>query len=299
MNEIVKYNNNFNNIGLRNFNANELDILMAICSRMREKGDAEISFHFDKLKKLIKYSDNTSSFVKDLENTYDKLISIKLKIGNERKFVKFVLFTRYSVNSDNQTIDISINKDFAWVLNELNVTFTSFELQEFIELKSSYTKEFFRRMKQFKSTGLWKVSLEDFKQMLDIPSSYKASDIDKRVLMPIENELGIKHNLKIKKIYSCKGRGRPLLSSFEFKFNKELSSVKISRTKKINFNNFIGRKVRLYDSNFQRFNVMTVLSVEGKEMPTVRLQNVDDEYVQEFAFNSLEHLKNWFEKNKI
>ena len=52
MNEIVKYNNNFNNIGLRNFNANELDILMAICSRMREKGEEEITFHFDKLKKL-------------------------------------------------------------------------------------------------------------------------------------------------------------------------------------------------------------------------------------------------------
>ena len=75
MNEIVKYNNNFNNIGLRNFNANELDILMAICSRMREKGEEEITFHFDKLKKLIKYSDKTNTFVKDLENTYDKLIS--------------------------------------------------------------------------------------------------------------------------------------------------------------------------------------------------------------------------------
>ena len=121
---------------------------------MREKGEEEITFHFDKLKKLIKYSEKTNTFVKNLENTYDKLISIKLKIGDKRKFVKFVLFTRYSVNSDSQTIDIAVNKDFAWVLNELNVTFTSFELQEFIELKSSYSKEFYRRMKQFKTTRI-------------------------------------------------------------------------------------------------------------------------------------------------
>ena len=105
MNEVVKYNNNFNNISLRNFNANELDILMAICSRMKEKGEEEITFQFDKLKKLINYSDNTSAtFVKDLESTYDKLISIKLKVGDERRFIKFVLFTRYSVDVDKRQL---------------------------------------------------------------------------------------------------------------------------------------------------------------------------------------------------
>lgn len=97
MNEVVKYNNNFNNISLRNFNANELDILMAICSRMKEKGEEEITFHFDKLKKLINYSDNTSAtFVKDLESTYDKLISIKLKVGDERRFKVCAVYSIFS-----------------------------------------------------------------------------------------------------------------------------------------------------------------------------------------------------------
>ena len=32
---------------------------MAICSRMKEKEEEVITFHFDKLKKLINYSDNT------------------------------------------------------------------------------------------------------------------------------------------------------------------------------------------------------------------------------------------------
>ena len=42
---------------------------------MKEKEEEVITFHFDKLKKLINYSDNTpATFVKDLESTYDKLI---------------------------------------------------------------------------------------------------------------------------------------------------------------------------------------------------------------------------------
>ena len=200
MNEVLKYNNNFNNISLRNFNANELDILMAICSGMKEKGEEEITFHFDKLKKLVNYSDNTSAtFIKDLESTYDKLISIKLKVGDERRFIKFVLFTRYSVDVDEKTVEIAVNKEFAWVLNELNVTFTAFELKEFISLKSSYAKEFYRRMKQFKSTGKWNISLEDFKRIMDIPVNYRMCDIDVWVLKPIQKELGDKFKLKIKK----------------------------------------------------------------------------------------------------
>lgn len=254
MNNIVKYHNNFNGIGLRNFNSNELNILMAICSRMKEKGEKEITFHFDKLKKLVNYSDNTSAtFIKDLESTYDKLISIKLKVGDERRFIKFVLFTRYSVDVDEKTVEIAVNKEFAWVLNELNVTFTAFELKEFISLKSSYAKEFYRRMKQFKSTGIWRVSIEEFRKLLDVSEKYKIGETDKWVLKLIQKELGDKFKLKIKKIYSKKSRGRPSVSGFEFTFSKEkYQAEETSKTKnrkevKTPSDFFIHRKIRMMD----------------------------------------------------
>ena len=302
MNEIVKYRNEMNKVALRNFKSKELDLFIAIVSRMREKGEQEITFTFDYLKELIKYetSHSTDLFYKELKSMYDKLIQCVWGWENEKEIVRFVLFTRYKVDKDNQTVKVKINEEFTWVLNVLTEgLFTRFELEEFIELKSSYTKEFYRRMKQFRTTGIWKVSIEEFRRLLDVPVNYRICDIDNWVLKPIQKELKEKYNLKIKKIYNAKGRGRPKVAGFEFTFEKEKVSRNLEQQEKIKFNNFIGRKVRLYDSNFQRFNVMTVLSVEGKEMPTIRLQNIDDEYVQEFAFNSLEHLKNWFEKNKI
>ena len=308
MNNIVKYHNNFNGIGLRNFNSNELNILMAICSRMREKGEEEITFHFDKLKKLINYSDNTSAtFVKDLESTYDKLISIKLKVGDERRFIKFVLFTRYSVDMEEKTVEIAVNKEFAWVLNELNVTFTAFELKEFLSLKSSYAKEFYRRMKQFKSTGIWRVSIEDFRKLLDVSEKYKIGEIDKWVLKPIQKELGDKFKLKVKKIYSKKSRGRPSVSGFEFTFSKEkYQTEETSKTKnrkeiKTPADFFIHRKIRMMDGITGMFNTLTIKSINEQKngMVVVKIQNVDDFYEQDFAFNSMEHFENWFRKYVI
>ena len=309
MNNIVKYHNSFNSIGLRNFNSNELNILMAICSRMKEKEEEVITFHFDKLKKLINYSDNTpATFVKDLESTYDKLISIKLKVGDERRFIKFVLFTRYSVDIEEKIVEIAVNKEFAWVLNALNVSFTAFELKEFLSLKSSYAKEFYRRMKQFKSTGIWRVSIEEFRKMLDISEKYKIGEIDKWVLKPIQKELGDRFNLKIKKLYNKKSRGRPSVSGFIFTFLKEDLEQRKERSiknKKIDKDSFISyflhRKVRMYDRMTEIFNVLAIESMRIKEDETVliRVQNVDDMYKQVFEFESIRHFENWFSKYGI
>ena len=282
---------------------------MAICSRMKEKEEEVITFHFDKLKKLINYSDNTpATFVKDLESTYDKLISIKLKVGDERRFIKFVLFTRYSVDIEEKIVEIAVNKEFAWVLNALNVSFTAFELKEFLSLKSSYAKEFYRRMKQFKSTGIWRVSIEEFRKMLDISEKYKIGEIDKWVLKPIQKELGDRFNLKIKKLYNKKSRGRPSVSGFIFTFLREDLEQRKERSienKKIDKDSFISyflhRKVRMYDRMTEMFNVLAIESMRIKEEETVliRVQNMDDMYKQVFEFESIRHFENWFSKYGI
>lgn len=50
--EIVKYSNQFNNQALRKFTALDLDLLMAIASRVRDKGTDEVAFTFEELKRL-------------------------------------------------------------------------------------------------------------------------------------------------------------------------------------------------------------------------------------------------------
>lgn len=123
-------------------------------------------------------------------------------------------------------MEVSVNDEFLFLLNELTSNFTRFELEEFVKFKSTYTKEFYRRIKQFRHTGVWKISIDEFNRLLGISESYKISDIDKRVFQPILSELGEKYNLKIIKKYSKKtGRGRSSVSGFEFHFKKENRKV--------------------------------------------------------------------------
>ena len=143
-NEIVKYNNDFNNQALRNFSSEELNLLVTFFHKLKEKGTDVLEYSFYELKKLI--------------------------------------------------------------MLEKNMT----------------VKEFYRRMKQFRKTGFWRCSIDEFRYLMDIPENYKITNIDTRVLKPIMRELGEKYNLKIEKKYGFSGgRGRSRVTGFEFKFSTE------------------------------------------------------------------------------
>ena len=254
MNEIVKYRNELNKVALRNFKSKELDLFIAIISRLRDK-EEEVIFSFDYLKSLIQYETSNSSetFYKELKSMYNKLIKCVYGWETEAEIVRFVLFTEYTIDKKNKTIKVGINKKYSWVLNAItDGLFTRFELEEFVKLKSSYTKEFYRRMKQFKNTGFWNVNLDEFKRLMDIPVNYRICDIDAKVLKPIQKELREKYGLKIQKTYDTKGRGRPVVSGLIFTFSKEESQSrkKIKEEKKEIkklADIFIHRKVRMRD----------------------------------------------------
>lgn len=309
MNEIVKYRNELNKVALRNFKSKELDLFIAIISRMRDK-EEEVTFSFDYLKNLIQYetSNSIETFHKELKSMYNKLIKCIYGWETEDEIVRFVLFTEYTIDKKNKTVKVGVNKKYSWVLNAItDGLFTRFELEEFVRLKSSYTKEFYRRMKQFRSTGFWSVNLDEFKRLMDIPVNYRMCDIDVKVLKPIQKELKEKYGLKIQKTYNTKGRGRPSVSGFEFTFSKEkYQAEETSKTKnrkeiKTPADFFIHRKVRMMDGVTGMFNTLTIKSINEQKngMVVVKIQNVDDFYEQDFAFNSMEHFENWFRKYVI
>jgi plasmid replication initiation protein len=226
MNEVVKYNNQMNDVNFKDFTPIELDLLMTICSKMKEQGLTIIEFSFEQLKRISNYDPKQSNkkFIKDLEKTYDKLIQLNFKIGDDRNFTKFVLFNEYTVKGDSGTVTIGVNPKFYFVLNELTSNFTRFELKEFINLKSKYSKECYRRLKQFRKTGLWTVEIEEFRRILDIPNSYKFCEINRSVLTPIIKELTpLFKNLQIEKIKkkgAYSGRGNKV-THIVFTFEKE------------------------------------------------------------------------------
>ncbi len=216
-NEVVKYHNKMNEIAFRKFSSIELNMFFSICYKMKEKRTNLVKLSFEDLKKLIKYKyTGLDRFISDLESMYDKIINVSFRIGDSRNFTKFIVFTTYKINSDEHYIEISLNKEFENILNDLTSNFTRFELEEFTKLRSSYSKQMFKLLAQYNSTGIYIISIEEFKRLLDIPVSYRPHHIDQRVLKPILEELQFYFkNLKVEKI-----KKKRSIEKFKFIFAK-------------------------------------------------------------------------------
>ncbi|WP_210144510.1 RepB family plasmid replication initiator protein, partial [Staphylococcus sp. GDY8P94P] len=218
--ETVVYRNEMNLVPLRKFTSTEVDLFFTLCSKLKEQDTRKLEIPFDELKHLSNYySRSQERFIKDLEHVYDKMLNLTYTEHNGKSFKKFVLFTSYELNAEDEYLSISINNDLKHVLNSITSDFTKFELQEMTYLKSTYAKNMFRILKQYKHTGYFKIEMDDLRERLDIPKSYKMNDINKRVFKPIINELGfIFKDLNINKISAKKSRK---IEWLEFTFEPE------------------------------------------------------------------------------
>lgn len=222
----VRYKNELNLVPMRNFDSVKMNLFFSICAKMKDKGLSKVQFTFEDLRELSAYKPTSiKRFSDDLEAVYNKMLQLTYRTEEAGIREKFVLFTGYRIDENNQTVDISVNPELAYIVNELSSEFTKFELQEFTGIRSSYTKTMYRLLKQYRSTGFYIVKIEDFRESLSIPNSYQMSDIDKQVLKPIKNELSEFFDpLKIKKIKARKGN-RIAMIEFRFKEKQEFEPV--------------------------------------------------------------------------
>lgn len=228
-NETVIYKNEMNLVPLRNFNSVEIDIFFSLCNKLKENGVDKVRVSFEELKAISNFSKterHSELFLSYLEKVYDKMLRLNYRTEDTKQIKKFVLFYDYTIDKEEKFIEISTHPNLIYILNSITGNFTKFELEEFTQLKSSYAKNMYRLLKQYKHTGYFKIKTEDFKERLDVAKSYQMSDINKRVFTPIMNELSpIFPNLQINKIKAKKGRKIEWLE-FTFEPEKRIHSKK-------------------------------------------------------------------------
>jgi len=196
----VRYQNELNLVPLKEFNAKEMDLFFALCARMKERGLDNVRFSFEELKELSEYKfTGNDRFVHDLENVYQKMISM-------------------SYRTDEMFVDVSVNPKLDYIINGLTTEVSRFELSAFTSIRSTYAKTLFRLLMQYRSTGYYIVRIEDFKERMDIPESYRQmGQIDQKVLQPALRELqNYFRDLKVTKIKAKKGNK---IAKLEFTFS--------------------------------------------------------------------------------
>ncbi|MGF2146556.1 RepB family plasmid replication initiator protein [Vagococcus fluvialis] len=228
-NEIVKYQNDFNTAIMRTWTEKEMNILFSVVAKIRESNLNSTVFSFQDLKKLTGDASKQTKkeFIDDLIGVSKKLASLNFYEETDSKFSLYILFQTFELDKINETLEVMVHPKFEYVFNKIGMEFTQFELKEFVNINSTYAKTAYRLLKQYRTTGWWKVTIEDFRLLLDVPKSYRPSNIDQKILKPILEQLGgsdedaIFRNLKITKNKKA-GRGRGgVLTGFTFTFEKE------------------------------------------------------------------------------
>ena len=228
---MIKYHNDMNLIAFNDFSQRELNIFFSLCLLMKDKGTGEITLSYNDIKKIIpdRFESN-KKFEEILESVYDKLLRLRLETRDKNKIEKFILFTSYKIHVNEKIVTINTNSDYSYILNNLSKNFTLFELQEFNELSSIYSKHMFRLLKQYKHTGYYKVSVDEFKRLLNVPESYTMRKITDKILSIVLKELSDNFiDLKVNKIKD--GRVIKFLEfSFKpqhYKCNDEIDTIDV------------------------------------------------------------------------
>lgn len=104
-------------------------------------------------------------------------------------------------------------------LVHLNKSFTTYELKRIADLSSTHSIRLFELLQQFKSTGFYTVSVDDFRELLELGPSYERySNLKMKVLDPAIAELKEKSGLLIELKTEKKGRA---INRLTFKFRDD------------------------------------------------------------------------------
>lgn len=224
-NEVVKYHNDLNTVAMRKWTAEEMNFFFAIIAKAKSKGVERLQFDTDELKELIDYAQkNNKRWEETMEGCVKKVSQLVYFEKTEGRFRAMPLFALFDVSLAEKSVEVALSPYFEYILNKLEANFTQYELEEFTQIRSTYAKTAYRLLKQWRTVGKREFKIDEFKTLLDMPNSYKSSEIDRAVIKPIIKELSkYFQNLKVKKVKSNK-RGNPVLG-YEFTWQAETTAA--------------------------------------------------------------------------
>ena len=257
MNEIVEYHNDFNKLSLGNFSELEQNLLMAVLVNCRNQGNKIIKMSYDDVLHYVDRRKNITKkelldIVTNLRTNFFKLdFKVIKKQGHLKCEAYYNLFSKFEIyiNELEQQFShliLKVNDDFAYIINELTIDFTQFELDEFLYLRGKYTKILYRLLKEIRTTGYYIKKWQDFKDLMGIPESMSQNMIETRILKPCVEKLSetIKthffdaripfENLKYKLKKESSKRGKAQVTHIEFYFKPQEASCLDERQKYIN-----------------------------------------------------------------
>ena len=215
-------------MGFRNMDPFTADLFCLVLRQVKKNiEDDKISnkyvceFPYSNLKRLLlldnhytksKTNRKIDDFRKTVLTTYYEFID-----ENTERYT--VVFTQIENDKKNDILRIKINPDFYEFFLPRS-KFTYFSLMEFVSLKTMYSKRLFILLKQFRTTGYRRISVEAFREFMgaDDKTYDDFAQLRRRVLLPALNEITDKNYIKGLQFKEIKKNGSKKVTSLVFKF---------------------------------------------------------------------------------
>lgn len=210
-NEVVKYHNDLNTVTMRKWTSEEMNFFFSIIAKVRDEGTQEIEFNTDEIQLIANFDKrNPKRWVDTMTNTADKISQLTYIERTTEKISVMTLFSRFDIFPKERKVIVQVSPNFDYMVNRISANFTSYELHEFTQIRSTYAKSVYRLLKQWRTIGKKEFDINEFKRLLDTPEYYGPSEIDKNILKPVSRELTqYFKKLKIKKV-KANTRGTPV-----------------------------------------------------------------------------------------
>lgn len=229
--EIAKLDNrlvtqNFANFS-KSWSAFDLDWWAVLISQAVDHKDNTIKFSVDQVKDLMlrnrRTHESLKGFVKRSNKALSKFLDIKLTFEQESS-KDLALYTTHMFDTSYIDTDLNvilkISSAAQSVFNQLK-TWTRFAVGNLAALHTTYSKRLFIYLKQWRTVGKVSFKVDDFRDKMDVPKSYRPGSIDQKILEPALEDLApYFRQLRVKKIYTKAKRGRKL-SGYVFTFKPE------------------------------------------------------------------------------
>lgn len=328
MNEVVKYSNELHELKFNSMNEAQQNVFFTLLQQFRKASGDTLELDFNKLFELAQISQGTN-YRKEILDKIGKLQEFKFRyqINELGDLRQDVIFPSIETDSKNKVLRIRVSRGFKErYINSPLKGWTRYELAEFVNLSGTYTKTIYRYLKQYRQTGRWRIRYDDFKELLGIPESYRATNIDQQILKPALKELSAERNLfdmrrtPFEKLVVIKHKKGREIEALEFCFmpqpvselekdekenernlatiardiqrEERLRSLKQNKIDELKA--YLFQSVRVKNPHTQEYDTLKIIELNYyQDKIKAKLKNSDDDYITEMTFESIKHLQNF------
>ncbi len=204
-----------------NLTLNEQRIILACAAKLdgRKPMPREAVFVLDVDEFIELFRSDRRNAYAEMEEAATKLYQrdIRRIEGKTRRHLRWVYMAEYRKGEGK--VKLGFSPEIAPYLTMLHKRFTSYRLAEVANLRSTYAIRLFEMLAQYNDTGVFLITVANFKQRLGIEAKYaRFSNLKARVIQPAVKDLVAKTSLDITWKGIKKGK---TVDRLEFRFEEK------------------------------------------------------------------------------